>query len=295
MRSKNWLFTINNPGNEDMPDNWEYKYLCYQRECGANGTVHIQGYVIWNNRRTLNSCRAINARAHWEIRRGTHDQAVEYCTKQDTRVEGTEPFISGTPPSPGARSDLEDIKEMVDSGESMQEVSTKHFGSYIRYYKGIHQYALLHRAQRSWKTEVVVLYGPPGTGKSRRCLESYPDAYWKPHGKWFDGYDGHEDVVIDDFYGWLPYSQLLNILDRYPLNVETKGGTTGFIAKHLVLTSNQHPQEWYRNHPYGALERRIDLLVEMMEDGHVVHLNRLTAQEQPAPIAGASPTVPAQQ
>jgi hypothetical protein len=40
--------------------------------------------------------------------------------------------------------------------------------------------------------------------------EAGPEAYWitKPNGPraFWDGYDGQENVVIDEFYGWLPHT-----------------------------------------------------------------------------------------
>ena len=64
--------------------------------------------------------------------------------------------------------------------------------------------------QRHWKTEVVVYWGPPGTGKTRRAqFEAGKDAYWlrKPISRngalWWDGYEGQDVVVIDEFYGWI--------------------------------------------------------------------------------------------
>ena len=45
-----------------------------------------------------------------------------------------------------------------------------------------------------------MLWGPSGTGKSRFVAARWPDAFWKaPESKWWDGYSGHETVVLDDF------------------------------------------------------------------------------------------------
>lgn len=256
MASRNWMFTLNNPGSEN-PLEWEHKYLVFQKESGEQQTEHFQGYVHFSSAKTLDQVRSICERAHWEKRQGSHKQAKEYCMKDDTRLDG--PWESGSEPQQGARSDLNHVREMITDGCTDIEIADEHFGSYIRYYRGFQQYRLIAHPPRSWKTHVSVFYGPPGSGKSRRCLEENPGAYWKPHGKWWDGYLTQETVIVDDFYGWLPYSQLLNLMDRYPLNVETKGGTVSFVAKRIIFTSNSHPSEWYQ-FAFGALERRIDNL-----------------------------------
>lgn len=88
-------------------------------------------------------------------------------------------------------------------------------------------------------------------------MENYPDAYWKQRSQWWDGYMNHEVVVIDEFYGWLPYDTLLRLCDRYPLMVETKGGQVNFCAKTIVITTNGVPNTWYKNVYFPAFARRV--------------------------------------
>lgn len=118
--------------------------------------------------------------------------------------------------------------------------------------------------QRSWKTEVVVYWGPPGTGKTRRAqFEAGSNAYWlrKPISKngalWFDGYEGQEVVVIDEFYGWIARDFMQRMCDRYPLMVEIKGSAVHFLSKKVIITSNQDPKDWWKI-GLGAMERRIE-------------------------------------
>ena len=68
---------------------------------------------------------------------------------------------------------------------------------------------------------------------------------------------GHEVVIIDEFYGWLPFDLLLRVCDRYPLLVETKGGQTQFVAKVIVITSNSLPSNWYKSAYFPSLVRRV--------------------------------------
>jgi len=102
--------------------------------------------------------------------------------------------------------------------------------------------------------EVLVYWGRTGTGKTRSVYE-YSDSnnvqvYTLPQNYkggvvWWDGYDGQEVVLIDDFYGWLPLSYLLQLLDRYPFKVRTNDGYQEFRSKRIYITSNQDPREWY--------------------------------------------------
>ena len=117
-----------------------------------------------------------------------------------------------------------------------------------------------------------VFWGASGTGKSRRAVEEAgDDVYFKPRGKWWDGYQQQQSVILDDFYGWLPFDDLLRLLDRYPLRVEYKGGFHEFNSKTIFITSNVHPLDWYKGDWYQAeqkqaLTRRINC---------IIHFNKL--------------------
>lgn len=42
-------------------------------------------------------------------------------------------------------------------------------------------------------------WGEPGTGKSRGVRTKYPDAFIKSNDIWWDGYQGEETVIIEEF------------------------------------------------------------------------------------------------
>jgi hypothetical protein len=95
--------------------------------------------------------------------------------------------------------------------------------------------------------QVVVYWGPTGAGKSRRAWdEATLDAYPKdPRTKFWDGYRGQENVVIDEFRGGIDIGHLLRWCDRYPVNVEIKGSAVTLKAKKIWITSNLSPNQWY--------------------------------------------------
>lgn len=112
-----------------------------------------------------------------------------------------------------------------------------------------------------------MFYGASGTGKSRRAAElcGSESTYYKPRGKWWDGYANQDNVIIDDFYGWLSFDEFLRIADRYPCRVEVKGGFAEFTSKRIVITSNQAPSQWWRGDWFKgeqlkALTRRLDVV-----------------------------------
>ena len=89
-------------------------------------------------------------------------------------------------------------------------------------------------------------------------MEFDAGAYWKQRSNWWDGYSTQETVVLDEFYGWLPFDLLLRLCDRYPLLVETKGGQVQFVAKTIIITSNSLPSNWYRSAYFPSFVRRVD-------------------------------------
>lgn len=114
--------------------------------------------------------------------------------------------------------------------------------------------------------EIIVLVGDTGTGKSRWIAETFPDAYYLPEAKssgcYWDGYEAHETVAIEECYGnRFSHGALLQLLDRYPMQVPVHGGFTEFSSRRIVLTSNAHPADWYDATKFawegGPLQRRM--------------------------------------
>jgi Putative viral replication protein len=147
--SKAWLFTLNNHSSVDVPRSLErVKYVIWQEEKGhETATKHLQGYVIFDCSKTLGGLKRIWPTAHWEIRRGTHEQARDYCSKSDTRVSG--PWTLGTPPvgapSSGDRAEISGLnvlKRMIDDGASDRDLWDANFKVMLKFHNGTHQISL---------------------------------------------------------------------------------------------------------------------------------------------------------
>lgn len=268
MTSRNWCFTLNNPDgqiNVDLELHPQMRYAVYQLEQGEHGTTHYQGYVEFAKPQRLSAMKNLLPTAHFENRRGTRDQARAYCMKEDTRIEG--PFEIGNfeAGGQGSRIDIKKLKEDIDKGDTDKQLWDNHAAAYLRYYKAIDRIRLFMCAPRNTKTKVTFIYGPPATGKSYQA-QQLPNAYWKQRSNWWCGYRSGQSVVLDEFYGWLPWGTMLQIMDEYPLIVETKGGQVVFTAPELIITSNKLPTQWYNeSYPLQALIRRIDRYVYKFE------------------------------
>ena len=127
----------------------------------------------------------------------------------------------------GKRSDLDEATCLITNGGSLQDVALAHPTTFVKFHKGLQAYCLMTQEKRTWKTEVFWLWGPTGSGKSRYAWETYPEAYPKQSStKWWCNYGGQDTAIIDDFRPSkeMPFNFILNLFDRYPLMLETKGG-----------------------------------------------------------------------
>jgi len=291
--SRRFCFTLNNPTEGWVcPQGPDIRLAVWQFEQGTSGTTHVQGYVelSGSHRRTIFN-KPIYAElqgAHWEACIGTRFQNLQYVTKEESRIRG--PFSYGIPEgttldefianaNPGQSSTsngskrLLKCKELIDQGKTSLEIAESDFSTWVRNHRAFEHYRMLMTPGRTNIESVVVIYGPTGTGKSHFSMEQHPNAYWKSRGQWWDGYTGQSSVVIDEFYGWLPWDLLLRLCDKYPLLLETKGGTVQFIGKHIIFTTNKHPSLWYESKPgmsFVTFARRVTqwIYMESSTDHH---------------------------
>jgi len=280
-QSANWCFTLNNPLSEnedDEPSSWDgVRYLVYQLEQGESETVHWQGYLTLEKKATLSAMKQLNSRAHWESRKGTHNQARGYCMKEP-RLDG--PYEIGTPPGKGGSGTAwQEIITSIKAGADDLTLMELNPHLYATCFRGITQIRTTLIPKRDWAMNIVVYWGPPGTGKTRAVKEACDatTAFWKdPGNKWFDGYCGQETIIFDDFKcNWFSLGVLVRLLDRYPMRVETKGGSIQFAPKTIYITSQCHPSEWYKEsataHESAAILRRITTINYLGVDEHIAN------------------------
>nr|ATQ39402.1 replicase [Cyclovirus sp.] len=230
----------------------------------TTGTAHLQGFCNLNKPMRFSTIKKhLSDAIHIEKANGSDIQNQEYCRKAGTWFE------QGTPIKQGQRSDLESVISTISSGKNTaRDIAELHPVSFIRYFRGISEYLRLIQPVpvRDFPTTVHYFWGPPGSGKSRRALAEAQNIardsiYYKPRGLWWDGYKQQQCVVIDDFYGWIKYDEMLKIMDRYPYKVQIKGGFEEFTTKNIWITSNVDTDQLYKFIGYNsaAFDRRITL------------------------------------
>lgn len=248
MTSRNYCFTsFDQTQTLNLRNSALCKYICWGEEiCPDTGKSHDQGYIELHEPCRITKLKSIAPTVHFEKRYGTQDDAINYC-KKDGKFQEHGEKSKGQ----GFRTDLEELKENLDNGKDLKYISESNFSCFMKYQKGISQYQILHSKPRDWPTNLEIHVGEPGSGKSHQARERFPNAYWmmRPTSEkiWFDGYTNQDTIILDDFYGWIPWDLLLRLADKYPLRLETKGGSVECVIKNLIITSNKKPNEWYKN------------------------------------------------
>lgn len=292
-RVRFWCVTFNNPDTADG-DRWraiiddqpeDITFFVYQYEVGETGTNHYQGYLEWTTCRRLTQVKRLLGNAvHAEPRRATGAAAARYCRKEEGRIAG--PWECGTICEPragqGKRNDLlavqETIKDGMATGKTLDqlygELEAKHFPSYVRYFKSLNAVVANHYVRRPIAgrgfdpIRVDWFWGGTGTGKTRTAFEAFDYSCYRKDGatKWWDGYRGEANVVIDDLSANVDFGLLLGWTDRYSNRVEIKGGYVSLTCTWIIITCPVHPRNFadVRGGSTDQLIRRLCLIREMV-------------------------------
>ena len=257
------------------------EYTCFGEEtCPKTGKKHLQGFTYLKNGKTLAAFKKqFDKTMHCEPSKGSAEENRAYCFKGDQSKEEWEDMKTigphyglnaitwecGTMPQQGTRNDIIELRNACVKATCLSDIiaddaNVTALAKYGKFAERVHTAALKKRTRDFRHVEVIVHWGKTGTGKTR--LPYGEGAFkWNPEGnEWWDGYDGEEVLLIDEFYGQIKPSRLLTILDGYQCRLPIKGGFTYAQWTKVYITCNVPPQDWYSNVPEEvrlAIERRI--------------------------------------
>lgn len=278
IKSRSWVYTINNPGENEYDSFRPGSFGQHQLEMGDNGVPHLQGVCHFDQPKTLAGVKKIHGRAHWEVMRGSLKQALAYTSKEETRI--APPVTWGDQPNQGKRTDLHDVAVIIASTEGpvskkMRAAAEANPSAFIRYYRGFEAYANVmevpHRkskpvAWHSWqewvlrflrqrpnnRTIVWITDKTGGRGKStlvQYLITNYPEEHCLLSGQVRDMAYAYksESVVFFD----VPRVQLDQMDHLYSFAEQLKNGSVfstkyesrlkTFKSPHVVFFANAPP------------------------------------------------------
>lgn len=268
VKSRYWIVTLSAAQNVYTPTLVDgITAIKGQLELGANGFLHWQLAVYTTSRFTLRQLKSIlPAGAHIEAIRN-REAAFDYVWKDDTCVDIATRFEYGTlPVRRNNRVDWDSVRDNARNGR-LDDIPSDIL---VRYYGNIKRLRVDSMVCPERPDIQCFLYwGEPGTGKTRRAFnEAGSEAYVKtPTTKWWDGYKGESNVIIDDFSGIIRAEYIKTWLDRYRCSVEVKGGAVPLCATRFWITSNHPIEKWYDSPiDQRAVRRRFTNVVHFSAD-----------------------------
>lgn len=301
-RHESWIFVINNPNLDDYFDleKIRTKYMIWAIEEGDLGTTHIQGY-LHRSQCTRSQLSKMLRRAHLEVAKGDAESNRRYITgpweKNGRKKEAREDYYeSGTLPQQGKRNDLLELRDAIKAGKRKWEIMESDLiKPYAKSHKVMNEYIQLcmkrqaHDRYHEQKfPTITVFHGKAGTGKTRQAFTQGKLVtrcqYTSEKDKiWFDSYEPGDILLFDEFTGdKISFEYFKELTDIYPITLPLKGGTAFRLDSDVVITSNNHPKDWW-----GGVGRDYDQILRRMTIIDCDHCEDTRTAHAPGALTGA--------
>ena len=240
--ARTWEVRVSNYTEQDLKffEGLECTAIVMAKEVGELGTPHLQGRITFGRTYRLSALKKLHPSAHWEVTKCATD--ANYFKKIDSEL-----FLEKGSFKRGARNDIDEIKKKLKLTHSVASIveETNNYNT-IRMCQAILQYKEPPRPVGP--INVIWYWGGTGLGKTKAVYQAHPsEEIFRPVTyKWWEGYDGHKIVLLDDFRkDFCKFHELLTLLDIYPYRVECKGGSRQIQAHTFYITSAFGPADLY--------------------------------------------------
>lgn len=271
-RHRNYIFTFNNYPNTELVDNVDCKYIAYSKEVApTTGTPHLQGYISFHNPKSFKASCEMLPGCRLAVMQGSIAENDEYCSKAGQLVERGEKPVSNNNKGRAEHLRWQRAKELAKE-DKLDDIDAD---IYVRLYSTLKNIAKDHMK----KPEPVAvrcfwIYGATGTGKSHCVETSFPNCYKKcmDDMKWFDGYDGHKEIYLEDMDIYqIKWGGLMKRLaDKWPMQASIKGSMKYIRPETVIVTSNYHPEEiWHDSPTLDPLLRRFTVIEKTSQEQEI--------------------------
>ncbi|WP_022856850.1 replication-associated family protein [Alloscardovia omnicolens] len=290
-QSRDWMFTLKIENDSTlttllgMLGSWTALEYVFQHERGSKSTDdnpdgydHFQGFLRCKSSNRFSTVKNHFIKAglptvHIEARKGSPRQAYDYCTKEDTRIEGpwqSAHIMDNLDLATGKRNDIEDARELIESGLTPRKImladSEGRFAHLTTYIETYYQARLSNEyATKERDVLPIYLYGETGSGKSRWVADNlgYPDVYTvSDYTHPYDGYTDQKILVFDEFHSQRPIEEMLRLLDPYPVELPARYHNKQACYRLVIVISNFPLATQYETAEYpqrAAFQRRFFL------------------------------------
>lgn len=268
-RSRKYLLTINNP-TRSLSDTVEAltilnpDYLCASDEIGELGTPHQHIYIYRSvSGFYFDRVKSIVPTAHIDYCHGTSQENRDYVFKQgkhaetdkaQTNISDTHIEIGTVPDEQqGKRSDFIKAMDMIRDGykniEILDEVpSMFDKQNWLDKFRQEHLIETVGKHNRD-DLQVYYIWGKTGVGKTFGVYKKhgYDDVYRvnSEHEHPFDNYQGQDVLLIDEFNSSIKLQDLLQMLDKYPYQFQSRYTNKWLCANRIYIVSNKPLYEQY--------------------------------------------------
>lgn len=228
----------------------------------ATGLYHAH-MALYGNTTTLSNVSKILFDSHVEPQIGGKKELISYLLKEGDHAEKGETVLytqglENIQDKQGARSDIEEIEELLHQGLSPVEIMEQQF-SYRRYERMIKSAYIDMRIRETPPIKEIRAewhVGNSGCGKTHMykilCEKYSPEQIYLTSDNGTGAFDFYIEqgappiIFIDEFKGRTPYGELLNILDKYSrIQTHCRYNNTYNLWTQCYITSIFPPEEAY--------------------------------------------------
>jgi hypothetical protein len=250
----------------------------------ADGLVHLHMVLEDSSKSRFSAVKTTYPKAHIEPTQGRKEEAENYIQKRGKFAEKGEVVVyiarhGEIQGRQGQRSDIAHIVQMIEDGIPNKQIRQLYPAQYF-----LHQ-SKIERIRQEIRQELAAgecrplvvkyIYGTSGTGKTRYINDTYGATAFRvtDYSHPFDGYNGQDILVFEEFHSQITMSGMLDYLDVYCTELPSRYANKIAVYSKVYIISNLSLEQQYQNiqkdepQVWAAFARRIHSVIHFKRDG----------------------------